>query len=139
MTEATKLIKGSIYGNFQNKEEIALAVFDYNHSLRTKIILEKIDAAKTSKEKLMAFPTVYCGDKIRNLLNSSGCFLLNMGLDVDDTDEPFRKKIAEAVLNWKKNLQNIIQQGIDNQEFRSNIEPEQVALTMIALIQGAVF
>jgi AcrR family transcriptional regulator len=30
MTEATNLTKGSIYGNFANKDEVALAAFDYN-------------------------------------------------------------------------------------------------------------
>ena len=30
ITEATGLTKGSIYGNFENKEDVALAVFEYN-------------------------------------------------------------------------------------------------------------
>jgi TetR/AcrR family transcriptional repressor of nem operon len=32
ITGAFGLTKGSIYGNFANKEEVALAVFDYNYS-----------------------------------------------------------------------------------------------------------
>jgi TetR/AcrR family transcriptional repressor of nem operon len=31
ITEATGLTKGAVYGNFGNKEDVALAVFDYNH------------------------------------------------------------------------------------------------------------
>ncbi len=30
MTSATGLTKGSIYGNFANKDEVALEVFDFN-------------------------------------------------------------------------------------------------------------
>jgi AcrR family transcriptional regulator len=30
LTEATGLTKGSIYGNFENKEEIAIQVFKYS-------------------------------------------------------------------------------------------------------------
>ncbi|MDO9376148.1 MAG: TetR/AcrR family transcriptional regulator, partial [Ferruginibacter sp.] len=33
LTEATGLTKGSIYGNFANKDEVALAAYDYNLSL----------------------------------------------------------------------------------------------------------
>jgi hypothetical protein len=33
LTEATGLTKGAIYGNFENKDEVALAVYDYNLSL----------------------------------------------------------------------------------------------------------
>ncbi|NGM90654.1 helix-turn-helix transcriptional regulator, partial [Parapusillimonas sp. SGNA-6] len=29
---ATGLSKGCIYGNFENKDEVALAAFDYNHN-----------------------------------------------------------------------------------------------------------
>ena len=30
ITEATGLTKGSVYGNFKNKDEVALAVFEFN-------------------------------------------------------------------------------------------------------------
>jgi TetR/AcrR family transcriptional repressor of nem operon len=30
MTAATGLTKGSIYGNFENKDEVAVAVYEYN-------------------------------------------------------------------------------------------------------------
>ena len=59
LTEATGLTKGSIYGNFENKEDVALAVFDYNHSRilhRTRSLVEE---AKTFHDKLMVYATVY--------------------------------------------------------------------------------
>lgn len=33
LTEATGLTKGAIYGNFENKEALALASFEYNRML----------------------------------------------------------------------------------------------------------
>lgn len=40
ITTATGLTKGSIYGNFANKDEVALAAFDYN----LKNVSSRIDA-----------------------------------------------------------------------------------------------
>jgi AcrR family transcriptional regulator len=42
LTDATGLTKGSICGNFSNKEEVALAVFDYNYQKIYLNIQEKI-------------------------------------------------------------------------------------------------
>jgi len=36
MTDATGLTKGSIYGNFNSKDEVALAAFDHNLKMRGK-------------------------------------------------------------------------------------------------------
>ena len=43
MTEATGLTKGSIYGNFSNKDEVALAAFDHNFSKVNAIISGEMD------------------------------------------------------------------------------------------------
>jgi len=39
LTEATGLTKGALYGNFENKEALALSSFEYN----SKILLAAID------------------------------------------------------------------------------------------------
>jgi TetR/AcrR family transcriptional repressor of nem operon len=47
LTLATGLTKGSIYGNFENKEDVALAVFDYNHSKILTQVRKKMDEVLT--------------------------------------------------------------------------------------------
>jgi AcrR family transcriptional regulator len=42
MTEATGLTKGSIYGNFKNKDEVALEVFRYNFKKVTNLVAEEM-------------------------------------------------------------------------------------------------
>ena len=48
LMKATGLTKGSIYGNFENKDEVAVAVFDYNISRVTEYIKSKILATENS-------------------------------------------------------------------------------------------
>jgi len=40
LTQVTGLTKGSIYGNFKNKEEVAVAAFEYNTSKVRKQIMQ---------------------------------------------------------------------------------------------------
>ncbi|RZL99390.1 MAG: TetR/AcrR family transcriptional regulator, partial [Pedobacter sp.] len=42
LTAATGLTKGAIYGNFENKDEVAVAAFDYNFSKITEHLKGKI-------------------------------------------------------------------------------------------------
>src|ERR1700761_5725589 len=59
LTEATGLTKGSIYGNFENKEEVALAVFDHNLGKISTDIYQRISLATTYYDKLMVYAKVY--------------------------------------------------------------------------------
>jgi len=139
LTDATKLTKGSIYGNFENKEEVALAAFEYNLSKRNRLITQQLEISKSNYDKLMAFPTIYSSAEMSCFLEDGGCPLLNTGVEADDANELFRIKVAEGVTRWKQSLENIITAGIEAQEFKAETEISKTATSIIALIQGGVF
>jgi AcrR family transcriptional regulator len=138
LTEATQLTKGSIYGNFENKEEVALAVFDYIIARRNNIVAAQLAKATTNKEKLIAYASIYSSSQ-KHPFVEGGCPLLNAGTEADDTFEPLRKKVAKAIADMKKDLEGIIQDGITAREFRKDTNPEETALALIALIQGGIW
>ena len=59
LTKATRLTKGSIYGNFKNKDQVALAAFDYNFNRVTLYLKARIIATDNSIERLLVYPHVY--------------------------------------------------------------------------------
>src|ERR1700710_2995811 len=59
MTDATGLTKGSIYGNFNNKDEVALAAFDYNLQKVQNIINAEMDKHESMRDKLLVYIDVY--------------------------------------------------------------------------------
>lgn len=138
LTEATKLTKGSIYGNFENKEAVALAVFDHNIACRDRIIAEQLSKATTNKEKLLLHATIF-GSTQNHKFPEGGCPILNAGTEADDTFEPMRKKVNKAIIDWKKDLETIINQGIAAKEFRKDTQAEKTALAIMALIEGGIF
>lgn len=137
LTEATQLTKGSIYGNFENKEEVALAVFDYTINHRDKIIERAQRKATTNKEKLLAYVAIFGSEHSGDFIKG-GCPLLNAGTEADDTFEPLRKKVNKAIIDWKKELEAIINDGIAAKEFNKNVNPEKTALSIMALIEGGI-
>jgi TetR/AcrR family transcriptional repressor of nem operon len=137
LTAATGLTKGSIYGNFENKEEVALAVFDYNYSRVSKRVLDLMDKAETFHDKLMVYAKVYKNIS-RAPLNHSGCPIINTAIEADDTNGLLKDRAAKALLKWEKNLTRLIEQGINADEFKADINIRQTALSIIALIEGGV-
>lgn len=137
LTDATGLTKGSIYGNFENKDEVALAAFDYNLGQVQRIIRTEIDKQTTVREKLLVFVRVY-DNFLEYPFPPGGCPILNTAIEADDTHPLLRKKAADAITTWQQRIMLLITEGIENQEFRSDVNPEQVALTIIAMIEGAI-
>ncbi len=138
ITEATGLTKGSIYGNFENKDEVALAAFKFNVKKLQDAFSREIDQQTTFKGKLLAYPKLY--SEYANLkVTKGGCPILNTATESDDT-HPILKKSAERTLNyWKEKIMYFIDQGIQNGEFKAkSIDTERTALTIIALIEGAI-
>ena len=137
MTNATKLTKGSIYGNFSNKDEVALAVFDYNLGKINSIINQEMEKYKSAKEKLLVYGKVYADDT-NYPFSVGGCPVLNTAIESDDTHPQLKKKVAAAINSWKKKIVAILKNGIDRKEFNDSINTEQTALTIIALIEGGI-
>ena len=137
MTEATKLTKGSIYGNFANKDEVALAVFDYNVAKVNEVVGKELAKHVSARDKLIAYARVYAEFE-KFPFPGGGCPVMNTAVESDDTHPELRKKAAQAINSWKKNLMEIISAGIKQKEFRKGIDTEQTAVTMISMIEGGL-
>ncbi|WP_069660593.1 TetR/AcrR family transcriptional regulator [Arcticibacter eurypsychrophilus] len=137
LTQATGLTKGSIYGNFENKEQVALAVFDYNYTTILRISRELINLAGTYREKLLIYSSVY-HDFMESSFPQGGCPILNTAIEADDTNRLLKNRAAEAIFKWKENIVKLIQEGSLAGEFKPVIDEAQMALSIIALIEGGV-
>ena len=136
MTEATGLTKGSIYGNFSNKDEVAVAAFEFNLKKVNAIVERELAKESSAKQKLLVYVKVY-QDFLRHPFPEGGCPVLNTAVEADDTHPLLKQKAGDAVLNWKKMVSGLIKKGIDQKEFRKDVDPEETALAIIAMIEGA--
>ncbi|AUD05582.1 TetR/AcrR family transcriptional regulator [Spirosoma pollinicola] len=137
LTDVTGLTKGSIYGNFANKEEVALAAFDYNLSLIQRATQQQMSQALSCQQKLLVYAQVYHSFNQKGF-PVGGCPILNTATEADDTNNQLKEKAEKAVLAWKQTIVEIINTGMASGEFKAKVEPESTALAMIALIEGGI-
>jgi AcrR family transcriptional regulator len=135
MTASTGLTKGSIYGNFTNKDEVALAAFDYNLQQVSNIISDEMSKKESIQDKLLVYVTVY-SNCLKQTFPTGGCPILNTAIEADDTHPELRKKAIAAIFSWKSRITKLIEKGIENKEFHESVDAEEIALTIIAMIEG---
>lgn len=137
LTEATGLTKGSIYGNFENKDEVALAVFDYNFGRVVSMLKSRMEECDNSIDQLLVYPQTY-----RNFLKipflKAGCPVLNTSTEADDTHPALREKAAQALRFWKSTVEHQIKKGIECKEIRPTVDPSAFAAILMSLVEGAV-
>jgi TetR/AcrR family transcriptional repressor of nem operon len=138
ITEATGLTKGSIYGNFGNKEDVALAAFDHNYANVSAVIQQRIRAAKTFHDKLMVYAQVYDQYTRNNLFPQGGCPILNTAVEADDTNSLLKDRAAQAIMKWRRSVQNLMQGGVDAGEFKDGLDISRLALSIIAMLEGGI-
>lgn len=137
LTEATGLTKGSIYGNFANKEEVALEVFKYNVGLVSQNMRADIRTHESSLDKLTAVFDFY-RKNWKRLYARGGCAILNSAVEADDNLPFLKKSVQNSVKNFADNLVNIIDYGKKRNEIKKNIDSRAYAYTIITLIEGGV-
>ncbi len=134
---ATGLTKGCIYGIFENKDEVALAAFDFNFARVTEYIKQRILAVDNSVERLLVYPTVY-----RNFLKipflQQGCPILNTATEADDTHPQLSEKASAALCFWRTSIENQVKRGIERKEIKSSANPDEVAAVITSLVEGAI-
>ncbi len=137
LTEATGLTKGAIYGNFENKEALALEAFKYNRNL----LLSKIDdLLKTNGDSL---------DKVYALINfyrqydvftmqMGGCPILNIGVDAQHNNSLLVAANKETIKEIEGKIALVIENGVKADEMKIPVPPLQFAKQLYTILQGAV-
>ncbi|MBI3518092.1 MAG: TetR/AcrR family transcriptional regulator [Bacteroidetes bacterium] len=137
LIHVTGLTKGSIYGNFENKDAVALAAFDYNFSKIVSYIKSKMEERTTVIDKLLVYPETY-----RHFLKlpflKAGCPVLNTSTEADDTHPLLREKAINALKLWKTSVERHIDQGIESKELKADINAAEFTAILMSLIEGAV-
>ncbi len=138
VTNATGLTKGAIYGNFKNKEELAIASFVYTVKNMMKRIADHLSISDSPIEKLFLITDFY-----RNYYDYSkqlgGCPVLNVGVDANNQNSLLLQKVRQVIEKIQDQVATIIEDGIEAGEISSDINAMYFAKRLDTMIQGAIF
>ncbi|MCX8522423.1 TetR/AcrR family transcriptional regulator [Chryseobacterium formosus] len=138
ITEATGLTKGSIYANFENKDQLALEVYKYNSGLLGKSMSKSLgDEFPTTIDKLNAFVNFY-RKNWQLVFETGGCPLMNASTEADDKFPTLKKQVTESFKGWIKNITEVIVQGQKKGEIYKDLNPNEFGSLFIMLVEGGI-
>ena len=130
---ASGLEKGTLYGHFSTKEELALLAFDHAWKDTSDKRLLNIETVSNAVDKLRLH--------IDNYVNTpsfpGGCPLLNFAVDADDGNLALRTRVRKALKDWEDLLAKIVEDGQSAREIKPEIDPHSIANLVISLLEGA--
>ncbi len=134
---ATGLTKGSIYGNFENKNEVAVAAFAYNIRSVNAHISEYVTSKEKALDKLTGI-TEYYRHNWKKVFEKGGCPLQNASVEADDNLSFLKVHVQNSIKRWIKSISSIIEEGKENGEFKKNINTQEYAYMIITLLEGGI-
>jgi len=138
ITEATGLTKGSIYGNFENRDQVALEVYKYNANILKQSMSRSFgDEFPSTMDKLEAFVAFYRKNWPLVFLNG-GCPLMNAATEADDTFPSLKKQVTTSFTQWISKISEVIIEGQKNGELSASADSEEYASLFIMLIEGGI-
>jgi TetR/AcrR family transcriptional regulator, transcriptional repressor for nem operon len=137
LTEITGLTKGALYGNFHDKQDIALEAFKYSMSKVKEKVAQHLAGTSTYKERLVALLDFYSRYVFSPPI-AGGCPLLNTAIEADDHRTSMRGVVVKELMNTVNFIRDLLEKGIKAGEFRADIEPKLIAYTLFCAIEGAL-
>lgn len=134
---ATGLTKGSVYGNFEDKDDLALQAFELNYAKIEAFIKAELQQHTHAIDKLMAYIRIYNANSTY-IYKIGGCPILNTATDADDLHPRLHAAVNEKIILWQKALTNIIMYGQSRNEIKAEASPENFATLFMALLEGGV-
>lgn len=138
ITDAVGLTKGAIYGNFKDKEALAIEAFNYNVRMIMSQVAARIRAENSPLNQLFAITDFY-----RNYLDftdsNGGCPILNIGVDANNQNERLLARVKSVIRKLEKSMADIILNGIHCGEMKKGVDAEKYSKRLFAMIQGGIF
>ncbi|WP_258103530.1 TetR/AcrR family transcriptional regulator [Marinoscillum sp. MHG1-6] len=137
ITKATGLTKGAIYGNFENKDAVAVAAYEYAAQKVIDQLTIRIKAAPTAPLKLKAIAHYYT-EYVTNPPIQGGCPVINTSIEADDNYPLLRLKVVQTMAMIKESFKKIIHRGISEGQIKKDIDVEAFANVFYATIKGGI-
>lgn len=138
ITAAVGMTKGAIYGNFKDKEALALAAFNYNIRLEMGRLTQFIEAQSSPVKQLLAILEFYAHYRSHKQ-PGGGCPIINIGVDANNQHEGLLKRVQDVIGKLERSIEEIIKAGIAAQQLRASLDSKASAQHFYTSIQGAVF
>lgn len=134
----SKVSKSNIYYHFKSKDDLLFAVVEYwVKQYESTLFYFLSQNEQTVEERIFAFLDSLCkGISERNY--QGGCPFITLYIQCPEHAEQVKSRISRFFIELQPLIAKLFEQGIQKNEFRTTIQPEQAASLFITSMEGAL-
>lgn len=136
--EVAGVSKSNFYYHFKSKEDLCLAALDSMtdafFAMSDPILLNRSLSPRKRLEKFLKG----MAEMIESECCNKGCPFVNLATETSDFVPAFRERISEYFDRYQQCFADVIQEGIQQGEFRSDLSPKLAAQVLLASMNGTI-
>ncbi len=137
--EAAGVSKSNFYYHFKSKEDLCLAALDAMSDMFFTQMLDPVLSIKTlSPRKRLEKLLKGMADMMESECCNKGCPFVNLATETSDFIPAFRERISQYFERYQQRLAEVIQEGIQLGEFRSDVSAKLAAQVLLASLNGTI-
>ncbi|MFB6887917.1 TetR/AcrR family transcriptional regulator [Kitasatospora sp. NPDC056327] len=130
------LSKSGVFAGFGSKEELQLATIRAARRIFSDAVLDPIAAEPPGLRKVrLLFESWLAYSRAR--VFPGGCFFYEVTAEYDARPGPLRDALAANGREWRATVLGLVNGARDTGELRADTDPEDLAFTLIALLESA--
>jgi TetR/AcrR family transcriptional repressor of nem operon len=137
IVEATGLSKGGVYGNFKNKEAIALAAFDHAVHTVWQQVRERTSRVDNYLDKLIEVVAFY-KERVLNPPIEGGCPIQNRAAEVGEHLPALKKKVMSVMDLWIASIARTVEKGKARGHITPDVDSKAFAIQFISTLEGGI-
>jgi AcrR family transcriptional regulator len=133
----TGLTKGAFYHHFPTKIALGLAIVD--ETLRDYVESWWLKPLEGAEDPVAALARILQDRAVADIpgMLPLGCPATNLMAEMSPVDPAFRDRLEELYRFWRKGLARALRHGQQAGTLRGDVDSDQAAATILALLQGA--
>lgn len=132
LAEITGMSKSGVFAHFGSREELQISVVrEYHERFEREVFYPAMQAPRGIPRLRAMFDNwmVQTSAEI-----DSGCIYISGAVEFDDRTGPVRDALASSVTSWQAALRRAVEQGQEEKQLVSEVDPLQVAFEIHGLI-----
>jgi AcrR family transcriptional regulator len=130
----TGMSKSGLFAHFRSKEALQLATLDRARRLFTDTTIRPALVTPRGEKRLRELFDRWLDWETDHL--PGGCIFITGSVEFDDQPGAMRDALIANQQDWLDTLTLVVRTGLDTGDFRPDVEPDQVAFEIQALMLG---
>ncbi|HTD51959.1 MAG TPA: TetR/AcrR family transcriptional regulator [Thermoanaerobaculia bacterium] len=135
LAEDLNLSKSGLFAHFRSKEALQIQVLETTAAQFVESVVKPALAAPRGEPRLRALFGRWL-EWARSQKTPGGCLFVAAAVELDDRPGPVRRKLVQTQRDFLTLMANVFQSGIGAGHFRSEVDPEQFAHDLYAVMLG---